>query len=204
VSAERIPRGTPFNLARRGEIATKTQKATQTNFRPTADAQPSHVLPLACFGAPPSYVAAARQLEGGRDFVDEPAPIHPTLFVFNIHCTRVHAVGHRPRTAFTCLPGIFMHPHRVDDQGSVSVKHLWVTAGVSTRRQDHGTRQLPLWRVVVSSRCSRLASAPQWERLPEISKSRNLTTIVLAKERSGRSHSTMRSEGPSCICWWLL
>jgi hypothetical protein len=31
---------------------------------------------------------------------------------------------------------------------------------------------LPLWPVVVSSRCLRLASAPPWERLPEISKSR--------------------------------
>jgi hypothetical protein len=41
------------------------------------------------------------------------------------------------------------------------------------KRQEHGTHQLPFWaRVVGSSRCLRLASAPPWERLPEISKSR--------------------------------
>jgi hypothetical protein len=50
------------------------------------------------------------------------------------------------------------------------------TTGVSTHRQEHGTRQLPLWPVGVSSRCLRLASAPPWEHLPEISKSRNLST----------------------------
>jgi hypothetical protein len=65
-----------------------------------------------------------------------------------------------------------MHPHRMDDRGSA--KHLWATTGVPTHRQEHGTRQLPLWRVAGSSRCLRLASAPPWERLPEISKSRNL------------------------------
>jgi hypothetical protein len=32
-----------------------------------------------------------------------------------------HAVGHRPHTAF-------MHPHRMDDRGSVN--HLWATTGV--------------------------------------------------------------------------
>jgi hypothetical protein len=40
------------------------------------------------------------QLEGGRDFVDEP-PTHSQLFFTHI----VHAVGHRPHTAVTCLPG---------------------------------------------------------------------------------------------------
>jgi hypothetical protein len=48
VSAERIPRGKPPHLARRGEIATKTQKLkTSTPCEPL----PSHVLPLAHFGA---------------------------------------------------------------------------------------------------------------------------------------------------------
>jgi hypothetical protein len=48
VSTERIPRGTPPNLARRGEIVTKTQE-----LRPalSVNTQPSHVLPLAHFGA---------------------------------------------------------------------------------------------------------------------------------------------------------
>jgi hypothetical protein len=48
LSAGRIPRGTPPNLARRGEIATKTQK-----LRPalSVNTQPNHVLPLAHFGA---------------------------------------------------------------------------------------------------------------------------------------------------------
>jgi hypothetical protein len=49
VSAGRIPRGTaPPNLARRGEIATKTQK-----LRPalSVNTRPNHVLPLAHFGA---------------------------------------------------------------------------------------------------------------------------------------------------------
>jgi hypothetical protein len=78
----------------------------------------------------------------------------------------VHAVGYRPHTALTCLPGKFMHPHRMDDRGSV--KRLWATTGVSTHRQEHGTRQLPLWPVVDSSRCLRLASAPPWERLPPL------------------------------------
>jgi hypothetical protein len=42
------PRGTPPNLARRGEIATKTQK-----LRPalSVNTQPNHVLPLGHFGA---------------------------------------------------------------------------------------------------------------------------------------------------------
>jgi hypothetical protein len=35
-----------------------------------------------------------------------------------------------------------------------------------THIQEHGTRQLPLWPVVGSSRCLHLASAPPWERLP--------------------------------------
>ena len=30
----------------------------------------------------------------------------------------VHAVGYRPHTALTCLPGKFMHPHRMDDRGT--------------------------------------------------------------------------------------
>jgi hypothetical protein len=68
-----------------------------------------------------------------------------------------------------------MHPHRMDDRGSA--KHLGATKGVSTHIQEHGTRQLPLWPVVVSSRCLRLASAPPWERLPEISKSHLFITI---------------------------
>jgi hypothetical protein len=47
-STERIPRSTPPHLARRGEIATKTQK-----LRPAlpVNTQPNHVLPLAHFGA---------------------------------------------------------------------------------------------------------------------------------------------------------
>jgi hypothetical protein len=40
----------------------------------------------------------------------------------------VHAVGCRPHTALACLPGICMHPHRMDDRGSA--KHLWETTGV--------------------------------------------------------------------------
>jgi hypothetical protein len=79
----------------------------------------------------------------------------------------VHAVGHRPHTVLACLPGKFMHPHRMDDRGSV--KHLWATTGVSTHsRQEHGTRQLPLWPVVGSSRCLRLTAAPPWERHPPL------------------------------------
>jgi hypothetical protein len=69
-----------------------------------------------------------------------------------------------------------MHPHRTDDRGSVRCKTpVAGNHGCLTHRQEHGTRQLPLWRVVVSSCCLRLASAPPWdERPPEISKSRNL------------------------------
>jgi hypothetical protein len=40
--------------------------------------------------------------------------------------------------------------------------------GCLTHRQNHGTRQLPLWRVVVSSRCLRLVPAPPWEHLPPL------------------------------------
>jgi hypothetical protein len=40
--------------------------------------------------------------------------------------------------------------------------------GCLTHRQNHETRQLPLWRVVDSSRCLRLASAPPWEHLPPL------------------------------------
>jgi hypothetical protein len=108
------------------------------------------------------------QLEGGRGFVDEP----PTNSKF-LKTHVVHAVGHRPHTALACLPGTFVHPHRMDDRGSV--KRLWATTGVSThtgKRTAHAN--CPLWPVVVSSCCLRLASAPPWERLPEISKSRNL------------------------------
>jgi hypothetical protein len=48
VSAERIPRGKPPNLARRGKIVTETQK-----LRPalSVNTQLNHVLPLAHFGA---------------------------------------------------------------------------------------------------------------------------------------------------------
>jgi hypothetical protein len=114
---------------------------------------------LATAGTPEQ--SRVSQLEGGRDFVDEP-PINSKFFFTYI----VHAVGYRPHTALTCLPGTSMHPHRMDDRGSA--KHLWATTGVSTHRQEHGTRQLPLWRVVDSSRCLRLASAPPWERLPPL------------------------------------
>jgi hypothetical protein len=50
------PAGYAPPLARRREIATKTQK-----LRPISncDALPNHVLPLTRFGAPPTYVAAA-------------------------------------------------------------------------------------------------------------------------------------------------
>jgi hypothetical protein len=57
-----------------------------------------------------------------------------------------------------------MHPHRrqcvFNTCGPVG------NHGCLTRRQEHETRQLPLWRVVDSSRCSRLASAPPWEHQP--------------------------------------
>jgi hypothetical protein len=47
-STERIPRDNPPNLARRGEIATKTHE-----LRPALSCEPlpNHVLPLAHFGA---------------------------------------------------------------------------------------------------------------------------------------------------------
>jgi hypothetical protein len=48
VSAERIPRDKPPNLARRGEIATKTQKLIPVL---SCEPLPNHVLPLAHFGA---------------------------------------------------------------------------------------------------------------------------------------------------------
>jgi hypothetical protein len=57
-SALRNPRATPPHLARRGEIATKTQE-----LRPISNCAtlPNHVLPLARFGASaPAYVTAAR------------------------------------------------------------------------------------------------------------------------------------------------
>jgi hypothetical protein len=50
--------------------------------------------------------------------------LHSKLFFTHI----AHAVGYRPHTALTCLPGVFMHPHRMDDRGSA--KHLWATTGV--------------------------------------------------------------------------
>ena len=48
VPAERTPRGKPPDLARRGEIVTKTQE-----LRPALSCEPlpNHVLPLAHFGA---------------------------------------------------------------------------------------------------------------------------------------------------------
>jgi hypothetical protein len=70
----------------------------------------------------------------------------------------------------------------MDDWGSV--KHLWATTGVYlTHRQKHGTRQLPLWPVVVSSRCLRLASAPPWEHHPPL--------IRLSADNRG-----------VCVCVW--
>jgi hypothetical protein len=53
----------------------------------------------------------------------------------------MHAVGHRPHTALTCLPGTSMHPHRTDDRGSV--KHLWATTGVSTPGKSTGHANCP-------------------------------------------------------------
>jgi hypothetical protein len=64
------------------------------------------------------------QLEGGRDFVDEPQHT-PSFFYAHRTCGRVSTPY---RINLPGLPGIFMHPHRMDDQGSV--KHLWETTGV--------------------------------------------------------------------------
>jgi hypothetical protein len=50
-----------------------------------------------------------------------------------------------------------MHPHRIDDRGGV-------------KRQEHETRQLPVWPVVDSLRCSRLTSAPPWSTFHQRSK----------------------------------
>jgi hypothetical protein len=62
------------------------------------------------------------------------------------------------RWSFSSASTPAMHPHRMGDRGRG--KHLWATTGVSTRRQEHRARQLPLWPVVDSSRCLHLASAP--------------------------------------------
>jgi hypothetical protein len=85
------------------------------------------------------------QLEGGRDFVDEP-PMHSELFFY---IRIAHAAGRASTPYRINLPArdIFMHPHRMDVRGSV--KHLWATTGVSTHRQEHGTRKLPF----VAGRC---------------------------------------------------
>jgi hypothetical protein len=92
------------------------------------------------------------------------------LFYINRTCGRAST----PYRINLFARDIFMHPHRAQGgwmTGAVgSANHLWATTGVSTHKQEHGTRprQLALWRgwVVGSSRCLRLASAPPWERLP--------------------------------------
>jgi hypothetical protein len=89
------------------------------------------------------------------EFLSTSSRINPKLFP---HKYMVHAVGHRPHTALACLPGIYLCTRTgwviMVDGGSV--KHLWATTGVSTHRQEARAR------VVGSSRCSRLASAPPW------------------------------------------
>jgi hypothetical protein len=72
----------------------------------------------------------------------------------------VHAAGHRPHTAITFLPGTFMHPHSAQDGWPGQCKTPVGNHGCLTHRQKHETRQLPLWRVVGTSRCLRLVSAP--------------------------------------------
>jgi hypothetical protein len=59
-------------------------------------------------------VSRARDWTGHVRFCRR-APNTPQVFF----TYTVHAVGYRPHTALTCLPGIFMHPHRMDDRGSV-------------------------------------------------------------------------------------
>jgi hypothetical protein len=84
-------------LARRGEIATKTQKLTPIF---NCDALPNHVLPLARFGAPPTYVTAAwcgtitilmlaREVE---------AALSNTTRRFGIHLLVAAKAHHRPGT----------------------------------------------------------------------------------------------------------
>jgi hypothetical protein len=71
-----------------------------------------------------------------------------------------HAARHRPHTpALTCLPRTSMHPHKMDDRGAVQSACGQATTGVSTHRQEHGTRQLhgPLG----SSRSASLIPGPK-------------------------------------------
>jgi hypothetical protein len=77
-----------------------------------------------------------------------------------------HAVGHRPHTALTCLPGIYLCTRTGWMTGEVLITCGQPRAFQHTDMQEHGTRQLPLWPVAGSSRCLRLTSAPPWERLP--------------------------------------
>jgi hypothetical protein len=76
----------------------------------------------------PKYVSMPGTTAGTPEFLNSKAgeilsksPQQTSSFLF-------YAVGYRPHTALTCLPGVFMHPHRMDDRGSV--KHLWATTGV--------------------------------------------------------------------------
>jgi hypothetical protein len=61
------------------------------------------------------------------------SPNNPKVFFIYTHRTCGRGVSTPYSTALTSLPGIFMHPHRMDDRGSA--KHLWATTGVSTHRQ---------------------------------------------------------------------
>jgi hypothetical protein len=97
----------------------------------------------------------------------------------------VHAVGYRPHTALACLPDIYLCTC-TGWMTRARAKHLWATTGISTHRQEHLARQLPLWLVVDSSRCSRLALAPPWERLPlQILQVLQICAAVQSKMQNG-------------------
>jgi hypothetical protein len=51
-----------------------------------------------------------------------------STYIAHAVCGRASTLHRILVTALTCLPGIFMHPHRMDDRGSA--KHLWETTGV--------------------------------------------------------------------------
>jgi hypothetical protein len=103
------------------------------------------------------------QLEGRRGFLST-SP-QQTLSFFSTHIA--HAVGHRPHTALTCLAARDIYAPAQDGWPG-QCKTPVGNHGCLTHRKRHGTRQLPLWPVVDSSRCLRLASAPPWEHLPPL------------------------------------
>jgi hypothetical protein len=140
------------------------------------------------------------QLEGGRDFVEEP-PIHSKPL--NNKTYIAHAVGYRPHTALTCLPGTYL-----------CTRTGWMTGAVqNTCGQPRVFNTQTKARDTPIALCGRSLTPrvacvwPRllpWERLPDTSKSLAFEThwrasAVLSIASSAAGTKRTRSCSPTAL-----